>query len=76
MARKYLQPWWVSQRWSVEAIARLDSPSGTYKKGDWILIYSGETKKKAEQDAREWTARTGAKTRVIPGPGHKSRREF
>jgi hypothetical protein len=76
MAYTYRSPWWVSQRWEVETIARVDSSSGKFKKGDRILIYSGGTKKKAEADAREWTAKTGQPTWVVPGAGHKTRRGF
>lgn len=74
MARKYRSPWWVSQRWNVETIASHDSPRGKYKKGDWVVIYSGATKKQAEEDARRWTATTGQQARIVAGPGHKSRR--
>jgi hypothetical protein len=76
MARKYRRPWWVGQRWEVETIAHSDSPSGRFKKGDWILIYSGATKKEAQEDARRWGQTTGQQTRVVPGAGHKTRRGF
>ena len=76
MARKYLRPWYVGQRWAVEAIATIDSPSGTFKRGDWIEIFNDATKKKAQRNAADWSAKMHTKTRVVPGPGHKSRRGF
>jgi hypothetical protein len=76
MARKYRSPWWVSQRWSVETIAEVSPEHGRYKKGDWIEIYNGATKKAANELAASWTAKTGQPTRVVPGAGHKTRRDF
>lgn len=75
MASKQRKPWYVSQRWSVETIATLDSP-GRFKKGDWIEIYCDATKKQAEEDAARWRSTHNSPTRVVPGPGHKTRRGF
>lgn len=74
MARR--TPWYVHQRWSVEAVATRDALGGDFKKGDWIEIYVDSTKKKAEEDAARWSAEHHTPTRVVPGPGHKTRRGF
>lgn len=71
---KYLRPWWVNQKWTVKAIAILDSPSGKFKRGDWIEIYSEASKKEAQQLAKAWSAKHNTPTMVEPGPGHPSRR--
>ena len=73
MAKK--RPWWIPQQWIVKAIAISDAPSGVFKRGDWIEIYSQTTKKEAEQLAKAWSAKHSTPTMVEPGPGHKSRRD-
>lgn len=70
--RRYLQPWWVPQRWVVKTRATI--PARNFKVGDWIMIYMAPTKKEAQQLADEWRAKMGSPTVVEPGPGHKSRR--
>jgi hypothetical protein len=74
--KPYRSPWWVSQQWIVETIASRDAHDDSFKKGDWIEIYVARTKKQAADDARTWTERTRQQTRVVPGPGHKTRRGF
>lgn len=69
-------PWWKHQQWTVKAVATLDSPSGGFKRGDWIEIYSESTKKEAQRLAKEWSAKMSTPTMVEPGTGHKSRRGF
>jgi hypothetical protein len=76
MPRKYLRPWYVGQRWAVEAVATFDSPSGTFKRGDWVEIYNDATKKEAQRNATAWSASMHTQTRVVPGAGHKTRRGF
>ena len=71
-----------AQQWSVETVAPHDSPGGSgpgpaFQKGDWIEIYSAETKRQAEKDAARWKKEhDNVPTRVVPGPGHKTRRGF
>lgn len=59
------RPWYVDQRWSVEAL----TPAG------WHEIYCTGTKAQAAQDAAAWTRSMGQQTRIVPGPGHRLRRE-
>lgn len=64
MARK-LAPWWRHCQWAVIA----DTPQGPQK------IYCARRKQDAKADAKAWTAKMGQRTRVIPGEGHRSRRD-
>jgi len=68
------RPWWVHQKWTVKAVAVRDAPSGAFKRGDWIEIYTEATKKEAQRLAKAWGARHKTPTLVEPGPGHLSRR--
>lgn len=63
---KYRVPWYVSQRWAVQ--------TPHIKTGEWVDIYTAKDKKKANADAAEWRAKTGQRTRVVPGAGHKTKR--
>ena len=40
----------------------------------WREIYSAGSKKKANQDAKEWKKTVGQATRIVLGPDHPSRR--
>jgi len=74
MPKKRLRPWYAGQQWAVETVATNDGRG--YKRGDWVQIYNSATKSEALKDAVEWTAKMQQATRVVPGPGHKSRRGF
>jgi hypothetical protein len=74
--RKYLQPWWVTQRWAVKAVAVRDASDGSFRRGDWIEIYSASTKSEAQRLAKEWSLKMSTPTTVEPGAGHKARRGF
>jgi hypothetical protein len=62
---KRLKPWWSERQWKVEAL----TPKG------WQPIYCTRTKVQAERDAAAWKAQLGQEVRVVPGDGHKSRRD-
>jgi len=70
------RPWHLTCCWSVEAVATRDALQGHFKKGDWIEIYCDSTKKQAVENAGRWSAEHHTPTRVVPGPGHKTRRGF
>lgn len=80
MARKYRSPWYVSQRWCVETntdrVARTHPEPHRHVAKGWQPIYCSRSKSKAKADAKAWHAETGQDVRVVPGPGHKSRRGF
>lgn len=80
MARKYRSPWYVSSQWCVEAntdrVSRTNRYPAEHKPKGWQPIYCTRSKAQARKDAKKWRAETGQDTRVVPGPGHKSRRGF
>ena len=69
MARK--KPWYSSCKWSVEAHLTKGP-----KAGSWQPIYCSGSKRLAKIDAKAWKESTGQKVRVVPGPGHKTRRDL
>ena len=79
MSKKYRQPWYTSCRWTVEAQAVRDAPSGgasRFKKGEWIAVYCAANKPAAKKLAKDYGAELKTRTRVVPGEGHKTRRGF
>lgn len=71
---KKKRPWWVGERWSVQAVSNCDMPHRNVNVGDWVDIYTAKTRKEANADAKAWTEKTGQPTRVVPGKGHPKRR--
>lgn len=66
------KPWWGSCQWEViTPVETPDNSSATYK-----AIYCSRSKKGAQKDAREWTARGDGPAFVVPGAGHRSRRDL
>lgn len=84
--KKYRSPIWMGERWIVETPVRAErfsieklremAADGSLTTDGWIRIYATKTKKTAEEAARDWTRSTGGdRTRLVPGPGHASRRD-
>ena len=65
--------WHTSCRWAV--MANTNTGRSANRKG-WVEVYCTGTKKQARADARSWKRETGQTTRVVPGPGHKTKRGF